>query len=75
MGTTLVFANTRSLAERLNLTLEIDEAAIRAAGINLEQRITLEVKDAPLEKLLEAALPNGLKWRLQGGRLEISPVK
>src|SRR5207247_2518923 len=29
----------RSLAERLNLTLEMDETAIRAAGINLEQRI------------------------------------
>ncbi len=64
----------RALAKHLNLTLKMDEAAIGAAGIDLEGRIEeLSVKDASTETLLQKALPRGLRYRIQGGTLEISP--
>ncbi len=65
----------RHLAEQLNLKLKMDEEMIGAAGIDLKQLVTFSVKDAPIDKLFEAALPVGLKWKTQGSTLEISPLK
>jgi len=53
----------------------MDEEAIGTAGIDLKQLVTFSVKDAPLEKLFEAALPVGLKWKTHGSTLEISPLR
>jgi hypothetical protein len=65
----------RHLAEQLDLKLKMDEPAIAAAGIDLKRLVTFNVKEAPLEKLLEAALPVGLQYHIRSGTLEISPAK
>ncbi|MSR58345.1 MAG: hypothetical protein EXS05_11825 [Planctomycetaceae bacterium] len=44
---------------------EYDAIALRDAGIDLEQRISFEIKDAPIDQLLKAALdPLGLTFEI-----------
>ena len=64
----------RQLAQRLNWKVEIDEPAIRAAGLSLDQRISFAVENASQEKLLGAVLdPAGLSYERDGDRLRIIP--
>ena len=65
----------RTIAERLNLTLKMDEEAIAAAGIDLSQRVTFMLKEVPMRTLIEKALPKGLKYRLEGNVLQVMPAK
>ena len=66
----------RQLAERLQWPIEIDESALRAAGLSLEKRVTFAVENSSQEELLEAVLrPAGLDFRREGERLRIVPRK
>jgi hypothetical protein len=62
------------LGRQLHLDVKLDEAAIKAAGRSLDERVSFEVKDADLEELLEAVLkPAGLTFRRDGQHLTITP--
>lgn len=64
----------RQLAQRLNWRVEIDEQAIRAAGLTLDRRISFAVENSSQEKLLDAVLqPAGLSYDRDGDRLRIIP--
>ncbi len=66
----------RQLAQRLNWAIEIDEQAIRAAGLSLDQRISFAVENARQEELLKAALhPAGLDYQRIGERFQIVPQR
>jgi hypothetical protein len=70
-----VGAVARELARRLNWQLEFDEAAITAAGISLDSRVTFKVKDASQEELLDALLgPAGLAFRREQERIVVVPA-
>ena len=66
----------RELAQRLHWSIEIDEDAIRAAGISLEQRVTFSVENADRETLLNALLtPAKLDYRLEGEKIRVMPAR
>ena len=66
----------QSLAAQLKLKLIIDEQAIRAAKIDLDQRVSFNVVRASVDKLIKAALsPVGLEHRIQDGVIKIFPAK
>ncbi|MBA4017985.1 MAG: hypothetical protein C0483_12495 [Pirellula sp.] len=57
------------------LPIEVDEAAIRDAGISLDKWTNVEVADATLEELLQqAGAPLGLSVRAEAGKLRIVPA-
>jgi hypothetical protein len=63
------------VAKKLDFVVAYDEAAIKAAGISIEQRVTLNVKQVTLEDLLDEILnPAGLTHRRSGRRLVIRPI-
>ena len=65
-----------ALAQRMNWTVEMDDTAIRAAGLSLESRVSFDVKDVSQEELLRAILqPAELDFLLDGNRLRIVPAK
>jgi hypothetical protein len=65
-----------TLAAKLKWQLEVDEAAIRAAGKSLDQRVSFEVTNADQDELLRAMLrPAGLDFRREGERIQIVPLK
>ena len=69
-----VGAILRQLAERMNWTMEFDEASIRAAGLSLDRRVSFSVENGNQDELLEAVLaPAGLDYRREGERLVIVP--
>ncbi len=69
-----VGAILRQLAERMNWTMEFDEASIRAAGLSLDRRVSFSVENGNQDELLQAVLaPAGLDYRRQGERLVIAP--
>lgn len=81
---TLQFKNGRvkSLLEKLSgpadgqWRFEYDAAALRSAGIDLDQRISFEVNKAPIEELLKAALdPLGLAFSVEGKTIVLSPKR
>ncbi len=64
------------LAERLRLELQWDRPAIDAAGIAVDQLITVKVKDASLDELLRAVLAGtGLTFRRQDRAVSIYPAE
>ena len=69
-----VGAVLRELAIRLHWAIQIDEVAIRAAGISLDQRVSFSVENADQDKLLDALLtPAGLDYRVEGEKVRIIP--
>ncbi len=63
------------LAGRLELDLRRDDAALEAAGISLDQQVSLSVADVTLEELLNSLLvPAGCQFRLDGKRLVVLPA-
>ena len=65
----------QQLLEKLNLELVMDEAAIQAAGIDLDQQISFDVKNATVEQLLAAVLgPAGLSARLSDQKVQVAPT-
>ena len=67
-----VRAVLQELARRLNWQIDIDEAAIAAAGLSLDKRVSFEVENVEQDELLEALLrPAGLGFRREGERIKI----
>ena len=66
----------KALAQGLGVRLVLDESAIAAADVSLDQLISFEVKDATIDETFTALLkPTGLKHRLRGDVLEVFPAK
>ena len=64
------------LKQRLGLELHIDEAALKAAAISLDRRVTFNVDKATLDELLAAALkPAGLTFRRRDKAVDIFPAR
>ena len=64
----------RELEVRLQWDVEVDQSAIRAAGLTLEKRVSFSVENSDEDELLEALLwPAGLDYRRVGEQLEIVP--
>jgi hypothetical protein len=62
------------LTGRLNLQIQWDRAAIDAAGISVDQLISVKVKDASLDDLVRAVLAGtGLGFRRNGQEISIFP--
>jgi hypothetical protein len=69
-----VRAVVNTLAQRLNLQLEVDERVLAAAGLSLDRRVTFDVREASEDELLSAVLqPAGLDFRREGARVRIVP--
>lgn len=63
------------LRDTHKLPIEVDETAVRNAGISLEKWTSVEVADATLEELLrQAGAPLGLTVRAEAGKLRILPA-
>ena len=66
----------RQLAGRLGLELKIDEQAIRAAGISLDQRISATVENATIDELFRQLLKStGLTFHRHEKVVEIVPAE
>lgn len=64
------------LARKLQLEVEIDREALRAAGISPTQVVSFHVENATLEELFEAVLaPAGCTFRRKGNRIEVIPAR
>ena len=62
------------LGRQLGWKLTVDEAAIRAAGRSLDQRVSVTVENVDADQLLDALLaPAGLKAERDGNGLRIKP--
>jgi len=71
-----VGAVLKELGTRLHWAIVIDEAAIRAAGKSLDQRVSFAVENADQEKLLDALLtPAGLEYRIDGEQIRVVPQR
>ncbi len=58
------------------LTFEYDRAEFKAAGIDLNQRITIDFKSAKIEALLKAALgPLGVTFEIQDRTVRLKPAQ
>jgi hypothetical protein len=65
----------RQLAGRLGLILEIDEKAVQAAGISLDQGISFRVQNVTVDELFEQLLRNtGLRYRRHEKQIAIAPA-
>jgi hypothetical protein len=64
----------RELARRLNWQVEFDEAAIEAAGLSLDARVSFAVENVAQDELLDALLrPAGLTFRRDGDLIKVVP--
>jgi hypothetical protein len=62
----------KQLAERLDFELRIDRKSIEAAGISLDQRVSVHVENATLDELLRSLLKStGLSFHHTGRVVEI----
>jgi hypothetical protein len=60
--------------KRLGWKIDVDEAAIRAAGLSLDRLVSFNVENADQQELLAALLgPAGLEATASGDRLRIAP--
>ena len=63
------------LQRNLKLELQIDEAALQAAGLSLDRRISFQVENVSLDELLDAAVgPAGLTAKRDGRKVQIVPA-
>ena len=63
------------LGNKLALDVQVDEEAVRGAGISLDQLVSFEVKNATVDQLLAKMLePVGLTFRREGRVVRITPV-
>lgn len=62
------------LGRRLGWQLAVDEAALRAAGHSLDQRVSFKLENANEDQLLDALLaPAGLKAERDGKNVRVAP--
>jgi hypothetical protein len=63
------------LAQKLDLELEFDEPAIKAAGRSADELVSFKVKDASLDELLKAAAsPAGLACERKDKHVKVVPA-
>ena len=66
----------KRLADRLGLELRIDESAIRAAGISMDQRVSVHIENATVDELFHQLLKStGLTFHRRGRVVEIVPAE
>jgi hypothetical protein len=66
----------KQLADRLGLELKIDQRAIAAAGISLDQRVSVRIEKATVDELLRQLLKStGLTFHRRDRIVEIVPVE
>jgi hypothetical protein len=66
----------KTLGRRLDLDVQIDDAAIQAAGLSLKTEVKVNVKDASEDDLLRAVLgPAGLMFDRRGRTITVRPKK
>jgi hypothetical protein len=66
----------REFAQRLELEADIDEQAIRDAGLSLDKEVRVSLKDADEDDLWRAVLePAGLAYERAGKKLTVRPAK
>jgi len=66
----------RQLASRLGFELRIDEQAIAAAGISLDQKVSVRVENVTVDELLRQLLkPTRLTFHRRGAIVEIVPAE
>jgi hypothetical protein len=64
------------LHEKLKLQFEMDETAITAAGISLDQPVAVTTEKATLPELLERIFDGtGLEFKIAGTNVTVSPVR
>ena len=62
----------QQLSQRLDFELQIDRKSIEAAGISLDQRVSVHVENATLDELLRSLLKDtGLKFHRTGRVVEV----
>ncbi len=63
------------VSRRMGYTIEVDEPALKKAGLSLQQRVSVDVMDATIDALLKAILePAGLTHRRAAKTLEVVPL-
>ena len=63
-----------ALAKQMNLRLELDDAALEAAGIDPQQLVSFQVEGVQRDELWNAALaPVGLAFRIAGDVISVEP--
>lgn len=63
------------LKAQIGVELRVDRAAIRAAGVSLDQQVSVSIRNATLDELLEAILKDtGCTHRRLGSIVEIIPA-
>lgn len=66
----------KTLGKKMELDVQIDEAAIAAAGLSLTKEVTVNVKDVTQDELFAAVLaPAGLTFDHRGAAIAIHPGK
>jgi hypothetical protein len=66
----------KKLGGLLNLDVQIDDAAIQAAGLSLKTEVKVNVKDVSEDDLLQAVLnPAGLTFDRKGRSITVRPKK
>ena len=65
-----------AIARQTGLTIQWQRQTITAAGINVQQVVKLDVREASLETLIAELLqPNGLGFVLTGSQLKVMPAQ
>jgi len=66
----------KKLGQQMKLDVRIDEAAISAAGLSLDTKVDVSVKDVSADQLLRAVLdPAGLTFERNGNVISVVPAK
>jgi hypothetical protein len=66
----------KTLGKKLDLDVQIDDEAVKAAGLSLTTEVNVNVKDATADELLKAVLaPAGLAFERQGKSIRVRPAK
>ncbi len=66
----------KTLGKKLDLDVQFDDEAIKAAGLSLTTEVNVNVKDATADELLKAVLaPAGLAFDRQGKTIRVRPAK
>jgi hypothetical protein len=66
----------KALGKKMSLDVQIDEDAIRAAGLSLTTEVKVDVNNATADEFLKAVLaPAGLTFERQGNTIEVRPAK
>jgi hypothetical protein len=61
-----------ALASRFDLKLSVDEAALRAKGVDPKEIVRVRIVETPRDGVLDAILaPLGLEWRIEDGSLRV----